>query len=97
VKIRLTRRATQALAAYLARVDAEDPTAALAERTRMVNALHMLATNPGLGRSRRVRGYQRPQRFWPVTGSPLVIFYEARGGTLWVRAIRHGAQRPLAR
>ena len=82
----LAQARLQEIRAYVA-LDKPDAAARLA--TRIVAVVEALRTHPHLGRT----GAEPGVRELVIGGTPYVILYRVRGGTVTINTIWHGAQR----
>jgi len=78
------------LAALRAYISEDDPAAAQRLALRTIDAVEsLLSDNPEMGRPGRVPG----TRELVVSGTPFVVPYRVRGGTLQILRIYHAARR----
>ena len=93
MSVSFTPEAAEELAAYLDRIDGDNPQAALQEEERLWQALKLLQEFPSLGREQRIRGVRGEVRCFPIP--PLLLFYVLVDGGLEVLHVWHGARSPL--
>jgi toxin ParE1/3/4 len=89
VRVRWLNRALKNLdeeAAYIAR---DDPDAAAQIVERIATSVDRLATHPASGRTGRVPG----TRELIVTGTPYIVPYRVRSGTVEILRVFHGARK----
>ena len=93
LKVRLTPPARAQFLAALAYIRADRPSAAVAFRARVNDALARLGDFPESG---RIVPEFPDLQFREVIVDPYRFFYRVEGGTVWVVAAWHGAQIPEA-
>ena len=84
-----TPRARQQLLAISAYIAQENPTAARQTIDRIRDAVARLAEHPALGRVGRIAG----TRELVIAGTPYIVAYRVREGSLRVLAVIHSSQR----
>ncbi len=89
MRVRWLSRALRNLddeAGYIAR---DDPDAAVQIVERIATSVERLATHPASGRTGRVPG----TRELTVTGTPYIVPYRVRSGTVEILRVFHGARK----
>ena len=89
MRVRWTRRALRALDEIAAYVAQDRPLVAGRLVGRLREAVEQLADQPASGRAGRVPG----TRELVVPGTPFIVPYRARGDTVEVLTLLHGARR----
>ncbi len=87
--IQWAKDATRQLLAAHAYVAADNPAAALRLLLRITQTVNHLVAHPAAGRERRVRN----TRELVIPGTPYIVAYRVRTGTIQVLAVLHGKRR----
>jgi plasmid stabilization system protein ParE len=94
LSVRLLPRALAELDRWIARIHADNATAAIAFAAEVFATVEQLSTGAFEGPESTLRAGQIV-RSWPVP--PVRIYYQRRGDELVVLRIYHQARRPIAR
>jgi toxin ParE1/3/4 len=89
VKIIWSRRAIRHLVALRDYIAEDSPNDAAKLAARIIESVELLATQPQMGRPGRVFGI----RELVITGTPYIIPYRVRKGSLQLISVFHGRQR----
>jgi len=84
-----SRRAINHLIALRDYIAEDNPRSAASVARRILNAVELLTTQPQIGRPGRITG----TRELVVPGTPYIVPYRVRRGTLELLAVFHGRQK----
>lgn len=89
MKIKLSKLAAQDLQSTKDYISQDKPHAALGVINRVLEAIENIATFPSMGRSGRVPHTKE----LVVSGTPLIIVYQAKQDTLYIVRVIHTARK----
>ncbi len=89
MRVRWLRQAVEALNAEIEYIAVENPAAADRVAFRIERAVKLLSSQPALGRAGRVPG----TRELVVAGTPYIVPYRVREGTVQILRVFHSARR----